>query len=116
MKKSFRVKKEKEFQKVFQIGKSMANRQFVVYQLKKHSQQHFRVGISVSKKLGKAVQRNYIKRKIRHCIKELTSFLSPDMDIIIIARMPVIQMSYHELKQSLIHVLKLSKLLPKDFK
>ena len=35
MRKSYRVKKEQEFQKVFHHGNSVANRQFVVYQIDK---------------------------------------------------------------------------------
>jgi len=35
VKKEFRVKKNKEFQEIFKKGKSFANRQFVVYSLKK---------------------------------------------------------------------------------
>ena len=50
MKKSYRVKKDREFQQVFHKGKSTANRQFVIYKLNKEAQAHFRVGISVSKK------------------------------------------------------------------
>ena len=50
MRKSFRVKKEKEFQKVFHNGVSKANRQFVIYVLDKKGQPHFRVGLSVGKK------------------------------------------------------------------
>ena len=68
MKKAYRVKKEADFQKVFHQGESMANRQFVVYSLNKENQSHFRVGLSVGKKLGNAVKRNEIKRKIRHVL------------------------------------------------
>lgn len=50
MKKDFRVKKDKEFQEAFKKGKSVANRQFVVYILKKPEQENFRIGLSVSKK------------------------------------------------------------------
>ena len=48
MRKSYRVKKEAEFQTVFTQGQSCANRQFVVYMLEKPDQKHFRVGISAS--------------------------------------------------------------------
>ena len=65
MRKSDRVKKEAEFQTVFKQGKSVANRQFVVYMLEKPDQVHFRVGISVGKKVGNAVARNWVKRRIR---------------------------------------------------
>ena len=114
MKKSFRVKKDREFQKVFHKGKSTANRQFVIYQYNKEGQSHFRVGISVSKKLGNAVTRNRLKRRIRHILMELDDQLAQDVDFIVIARPPIVQMSYQEMKSSMMHVLKLATLLPKN--
>lgn len=50
MKKKYRIKKNDDFQKVFRRGKSFANRQFVVYTLKQEGSNHFRIGLSVSKK------------------------------------------------------------------
>ena len=114
MKKSFRVKKDREFQKVFHKRKSTANRQFVIYQYNKEDQSHFRVGISVSKKLGNAVTRNRLKRRIRHIVMELDDQLAQDVDFIVIARQPIVQMSYQEMKSSMMHVLKLATLLPKN--
>ena len=51
MKKSYRVKRDKDFNAIFKSGQNVANRKFVVYRLRK-DQPHFRVGLSVSKKLG----------------------------------------------------------------
>lgn len=51
MRKSYRVKKESEFQRVFETHNSVANHKFVVYQMEKPGQKHFRVGISVGKRL-----------------------------------------------------------------
>ncbi|AMC00045.1 ribonuclease P protein component [Aerococcus urinaehominis] len=114
MRKSYRIKRESDFSLVYHQGENTANRQFVVYQLSKE-QKHFRIGISVGKKIGNAVTRNYVKRRIRQAIYELKDDLRQDVDFIIIARKPSANMSQHEIKQSLIHVLKLSKLLvPKD--
>ena len=56
MKKSYRVKKEKDFKALFDAGHSVANRKFVVYCLDRNLP-HFRVGLSVSKRLGNAVTR-----------------------------------------------------------
>ena len=52
-------------------GKSVANRQFVIYILKKENQENFRIGLSVSKKIGNSVKRNQIKRYIRQVFHEL---------------------------------------------
>ncbi|WP_208560525.1 ribonuclease P protein component [Marinilactibacillus kalidii] len=112
MKKAYRVKKESDFQKVFHKGTSVANRQFVVYFLEKPDQTHFRVGISVSKKLGHAPTRNAVKRKIRQSLTTLDQedVLKHDKDFLVIARNPAATMSTEEVKKSLKHVLKLAKL------
>ena len=71
MNKRQRIKKDKEFQLVFKKGKSFANRQFVVYCYRKERQAEFRIGLSVSKKIGNAVTRNRIKRYIRQSFLEM---------------------------------------------
>lgn len=111
MKKEFRVKKNKEFQEAFKKGKSFANRQFVVYALKKPGQENFRIGLSVSKKIGNAVVRNQIKRYIRQTFHELQDRVHTGNDYIIIARKPTADMGMHEVKTSLEHVLKVGKVL-----
>lgn len=113
MKKIFRIKDNKEFQYVFKHGKSFANRQLVIYYIKKSNQSHFRVGLSVGKKIGNAVTRNRIKRYLRQSLHELDSRMQLEYDIVIIARQPTKNMNFHEVKKSLIHVLSKERLLKK---
>ena len=109
MKKRFRVKKEKDFNAIFKEGKSFANRKFVIYRLE-NNEQHFRVGLSVSKKLGNAVMRNQIKRRIRHILIEHKNQLVENVDFVVIARKGVEILEYAEMGKNLLHVLKLSKI------
>ena len=109
MKKSFRVKREKDFKAIFKDGTSFANRKFVVYQLE-NQQNHFRVGLSVSKKLGNAVIRNQIKRRIRHILQSVKGSLVEHVDFVVIARKGVETLEYAEMEKNLLHVLKLSKI------
>ena len=109
MKKRFRVKKEKDFNAIFKEGKSFANRKFVIYRLA-NNEQHFRVGLSVSKKLGNAVMRNQIKRRIRHILIEHKNQLVENVDFVVIARKGVEILDYAEMEKNLLHVLKLSKI------
>ena len=109
MKKNFRVKREKDFKEIFKEGTSFANRKFVVYQLE-NQQNHFRVGLSVSKKLGNAVTRNQIKRRIRHILLNVRGHLADDVDFVVIARKGVESLDYAEMEKNLLHVLKLSKI------
>ena len=109
MKKRFRVKKEKDFSAIFKKGKSFSNRKFVIYRLE-NNEQHFRVGLSVSKKLGNAVMRNQIKRRIRHILIEHKDQLVENVDFVVIARKGIEILNYAEMEKNLLHVLKLSKI------
>jgi ribonuclease P protein component len=114
MKKKYRIKKNEEFQQVFQDGQSMANRQFVIYVLDRPEQPYFRLGLSVSKKIGKAVVRNRVKRYIRQAFLELREEIVTGKDYVIIARMPASEMNYFEVKKSLMHVLKKAGMLKRN--
>lgn len=111
MKKNYRVKTEKEFQAVFHHKKSYANRKFVVYVLEKPEQKHFRIGISVGKKIGNAVNRNAVKRKIRAITYELKEEILPNYDFIIIARPSVETLTSEEILTNIKHVLTLAEIM-----
>lgn len=111
MKKAYRIKKEHEFQRVFQKGQSYANKRFVVYTIDRPDNYHFRIGISVGKKVGNAVERNRIKRKIRAAIYELQPKIKEQRDFIVIARPSAKELSMDEMKKNLIHVLKIANLI-----
>lgn len=115
MEKAYRIKKNADFQLIYRRGKSVANRQFVVYSYERQEADHFRLGISVSKKLGNAVTRNRIKRSIRECFKVHKEDFLPK-DIIVIARFPAKDMSVKEVQKSLEHVLKIAKVFNKKIK
>ncbi len=75
MKKEFRVKSHEDFQEVINCGKSKASRYFVMYYCPKKFE-HDRIGISVGKKLGNAVERNLVKRQVRMMIDETSDYQS----------------------------------------
>lgn len=111
MRKSYRVKKEADFQKVFDQHNSFANRMFIIYKAEKKSQPHFRVGISVGKKVGKAHDRVYVKRRIRQTILEYKPQIKNEYDFLVIARPITKGCSMNEIRENLVHVLKLADLL-----
>lgn len=105
MKKEYRVKKNEDISLIFKEGKSVANRQFVLYMLEKKDQPHFRLAVSVSKKLGNAVTRNRIKRLMKESILQFKDELKEPYDYLLIARKPCVEMDFHEMKKSISHVL-----------
>ncbi|WP_088008309.1 ribonuclease P protein component [Indiicoccus explosivorum] len=112
MNKHQRIKKSQEFQRVFKKGKSFANRQFIIY-VYRTGQPEFRIGLSVSKKIGNAVTRNRIKRYIRQVFLEMKEEVRQDADYVIIARKQAADLDFHETKKSLQHVLKIARVLRK---
>jgi ribonuclease P protein component len=62
---------------------------------------HNRYGIIISKRLGKAVLRNRLRRQIRACLQGLHPLLIPGHDVVIIARPPLIQLDFRSMCQVL---------------
>ena len=84
MKKEYRVKKNEDFSYIIKHKQSLANRSFIIYYVKNYLN-HARIGISVSKKLGKAVIRNKIKRQVRMIVQQTINF-NDNYDYIVIVR------------------------------
>ncbi len=112
MRKSYRVKSEKDFQQVFEGGSSVANRAFVIYKMKRAENKHFRVGISVGKKVGHtAVVRNRLKRYIRAVLTEQKKEIDPKIDFLVITRPYARNFDMSEVRQNLLHVLGLAQII-----
>lgn len=85
MKKAYRIRKNEEFASIISKKHSRNSACFVMYYEPK-KMDNARVGISVSKKLGNAVQRNRIKRQVREMIRALIDFETFSLDVVIIVR------------------------------
>lgn len=114
MKKKYRVKKNQEFQDIMLHHNSYANRNLVVYVLENDDQTHYRIGLSVGKKVGNAVVRNKVKRQLREGVAQISASLKTTINVIIIARPGIEKLSTAEVITNLIHVSKLAKLLNED--
>ncbi|GAE26201.1 ribonuclease P protein component [Halalkalibacter wakoensis JCM 9140] len=113
MKKEQRIKTNEEFSNVFKNGQSVANRQFVLYKLPKEGQPFFRLGLSVSKRVGNAVTRNQVKRYIREVFRLKADMIERHADYVVIARKPAAEMTFSEVEQSLLHVMRKARVLKK---
>ena len=83
MKRVYSLKENSAFQFVYRRGKSQANRELVLLFVR---QGKLRIGFSVSKKLGGAVQRNRARRVMRAALAEHLSPNCGGYDIILVAR------------------------------
>ena len=67
--------------------------------IKNNSQISTRVGYSISKKIGTAVTRNLVKRRLKNIIGDFK--LKPGWDIVVVARVGIRDTSYDELVEDL---------------
>ncbi len=97
MRKLYIVKESKDFKKILDNNKYKASNYFKIFYLN-NEYKYSRFGISVSKKLGKAVFRNKYKRKIRSIIDNSKKLYINNQDYIIILRSGALTKSYQELE------------------
>jgi ribonuclease P protein component len=104
MQRQHRLRKKRDFSKVFRVGKSIANRQFVLYFCQNDSDT-IRLGISVSKKVGNAVTRNRVKRLVKEVVRAWIPYIRSNFDLVLIARNPTAEMDFSQIKSSIRHLL-----------
>ena len=79
------LKKNSDFRRLYSKGKSTVTPFMVVY-CRRNGLDHNRVGYTVSTKLGHAVVRNRVRRRLREIYRLNSSQLKTGWDIVIVAR------------------------------
>jgi ribonuclease P protein component len=81
-----RLSRSAEFERVYRQGRSVANRHLVLYTFPNASTERPRLGLSVSRKVGGAVERNKVKRLLREAFSHAENELLSGQDIVVVAR------------------------------
>jgi ribonuclease P protein component len=81
-----RLSRSAEFERVYRQGRATANRHLVLYTFPNSQAQRPRLGLSVSRKVGGAVERNRVKRLLREAFASAEPELSQGQDIVLVAR------------------------------
>jgi ribonuclease P protein component len=91
-----RLSRSAEFERVYRHGRSSANRHLVLYSFPNPEVQRPRLGLSVSRKVGGAVQRNLVKRLLREAFREVEGDLGDGQDVVLVARPEARDLAEHE--------------------
>jgi len=84
-----RLSRSAEFDRVYRHGRSVANRYLVLYTFPREGvQTPTRIGLSVGRKVGGAVERNLLKRLLREACARQADALPAGHDIVLVARAP----------------------------
>lgn len=87
------------FRRLYQKGAQAGNRYLVLYCRRNRSPEN-RVGITTGKKLGKAVTRNRVRRRLREIYRLHEGEFIPGYDIVVVARSQAVDASFQQLTQA----------------
>ena len=113
MKKIFRIKKNEDIAEIIKGKNSVGNKNYIIYTKKDSEANHFRLAMSVSKKLGNAVVRNRQKRLIKQVFTKMKLEILP-VDIFVIAKNNSVNLEYLEIENSIISLLNKANVLNKE--
>ena len=90
MKRRHRLSRSRDFDSVYRRGRSVSTRHLVLYAFPRADENGAgdepRLGLAVSRKVGGAVARNRLKRRLRAVLDELETPLRPGHDYVLVAR------------------------------
>lgn len=92
------LKQNHEFRRLYNKGKSAVSPYFVIYCRKNHREMS-RLGITTSVKLGNAVKRNRVRRRIRALYRTNEMHILSGYDIVVVARTRAIFGNYADLEE-----------------
>ncbi len=94
------IKRNKDFRRLYHAGHSAVG-PFVAVYCRKNRLDKNRLGITVGTKVGKAVCRNRVRRRLRESYRLMENELINGYDIVIVARVRCADAEYSELDASL---------------
>ena len=98
-----------EFDRVYRNGSVYRGRLLSIYVLP-NALDSPRLGLSVSRRVGNAVKRNKVRRRLKEIFRALVTSLPDGADFVIVARSPAAEASFEELKDEFLRfVLRLNE-------
>ena len=105
MKYTVSLKKNHDFRRLYAKGKSAVSPCFAVY-CRRTGRPQSRLGVTAGVKLGCAVQRNRVRRRVREIYRTNEEKFFPGCDIVVVARTRAVYARYREMERELLRLMK----------
>ena len=110
LQKQFRLTKRKMFGYIYKNGVSKSGDNMVLLYTPAKAKS-YKVGFSVSKKIGKAHTRNLIKRRLRESFKLIMPQVSPKFNYVIVAKPNITDKTFNEIHAEMLGLYKKSGMI-----
>ena len=110
---SHSLKENHLFRRLYRRGDSLANAYFALY-VRKNGSAENRMGITVSGKMGCAVRRNKVRRRIREIYRLNEETFLPGFDFVVVARTRAMDAPYEKLETAFLQLAGKLSLLRRD--
>jgi ribonuclease P protein component len=106
---TFRLRKHADYQRVYQSSRKQFSRQMTYFVSPRPADSAFteatpRIGLTVGKVMGKAVDRNRIKRRMREAVRRNIATLEGPVDVVLHPRRSVIDLDFATLDREVAQV------------
>lgn len=115
VKRQYRIQENKRFQEIRQQGKSYSSELLVMCVLS-NELPYSRFGFSINARIGGAVVRNRLKRRLREGIRLRMATIEPGWDVVFIARRPILCADYHQMDAACARLLRRAHLLREEIR
>ena len=113
IKKENRLKKNKHFNYIYKHGTGVVTKYVTIVYIKAKVKP-FKVGFSVSNKIGKSVVRNKVKRRMRAIINEIYLLIDRRFNYIFVAKEGIELLDYQSLKEQMLGAISKAGLINED--
>lgn len=93
------MRKRRQFLSLYSEADRVHTPFFVLF-LRANNLPHSRLGVTVSRKIGKPIIRNLVKRRLREIFRQEQANIDPPCDVVVNVKRPASRAAYQELRKS----------------